>query len=48
VGGQDAAGWEPEPLRFAGIRSVYGLYRAADRLEARSHRRRAEASARDG
>jgi glycine/D-amino acid oxidase-like deaminating enzyme len=28
--------WEPEPLRFAGIRSVYGLYRAADRLEARS------------
>jgi glycine/D-amino acid oxidase-like deaminating enzyme len=30
--------WEPEPLRFAAIRGVYGLYRAADREEARSGR----------
>ncbi len=25
--------WEPEPLRFAGIHAVYGLYRAADLRE---------------
>jgi glycine/D-amino acid oxidase-like deaminating enzyme len=31
-------GWEPEPLRYIGIRSVYGLYRAADALEERTHR----------
>jgi len=30
--------WEPEPLRFAGIRGVYGLYRAADRIEDRTGR----------
>jgi len=30
--------WEPEPLRWAEIRSVYGLYRVADRMEARSGR----------
>jgi glycine/D-amino acid oxidase-like deaminating enzyme len=30
--------WEPEPLRWAEIHSVYALYRAADRLEARSGR----------
>ncbi len=28
--------WEPEPLRFAGTQLVYGLYRAADRHEARA------------
>jgi glycine/D-amino acid oxidase-like deaminating enzyme len=28
--------WEPEPLRFAGARLVYGLYRAADRRESAS------------
>jgi glycine/D-amino acid oxidase-like deaminating enzyme len=27
--------WEPEPLRYLGVRTVYGLYRAADRSEAR-------------
>jgi glycine/D-amino acid oxidase-like deaminating enzyme len=27
--------WEPEPLRWLGVRSVYALYRAADRAEAR-------------
>jgi glycine/D-amino acid oxidase-like deaminating enzyme len=27
--------WEPEPLRWIGSRLVYGLYRAADRREAR-------------
>ncbi|HUB74410.1 MAG TPA: FAD-binding oxidoreductase [Solirubrobacteraceae bacterium] len=30
--------WEPEPLRWAGIRGVYALYRAADRAERRSGR----------
>jgi glycine/D-amino acid oxidase-like deaminating enzyme len=28
--------WEPDPLRWIGIRGVYALYRAADRSEARS------------
>jgi hypothetical protein len=27
--------WEPEPLRWLGVRSMYLAYRAADRLEAR-------------
>jgi glycine/D-amino acid oxidase-like deaminating enzyme len=26
--------WEPEPLRWLGVRSMYGLYREADRREA--------------
>jgi glycine/D-amino acid oxidase-like deaminating enzyme len=30
--------WEPEPLRYAGIRGLYALYRRADRSEARSGR----------
>ncbi len=30
--------WEPEPLRFTGIRGVYALYRAADRFEDRTGR----------
>jgi hypothetical protein len=30
--------WEPEPLRWAEIRAVYALYRAADRRERRSGR----------
>jgi glycine/D-amino acid oxidase-like deaminating enzyme len=25
--------WEPEPLRWAGVKSIYALYRAADRAE---------------
>jgi glycine/D-amino acid oxidase-like deaminating enzyme len=28
--------WEPEPLRFAGARAVYALYRAADEHESRT------------
>jgi glycine/D-amino acid oxidase-like deaminating enzyme len=36
--GHRARRWEPEPLRWAEIRSVYSLYRAADRIEARSGR----------
>jgi glycine/D-amino acid oxidase-like deaminating enzyme len=28
--------WEPEPLRFAGARAVYALYRAADQQESRT------------
>ncbi|HET6875882.1 MAG TPA: FAD-binding oxidoreductase [Acidimicrobiales bacterium] len=30
-----ARDWEPEPLRWLGVRTVYGLYRAADRAEER-------------
>ncbi len=30
--------WEPEPLRFGAIRSVYSLYRRADAIEQRSGR----------
>jgi glycine/D-amino acid oxidase-like deaminating enzyme len=30
--------WEPDPLRWIGIRTVYALYRAADRAEARTGR----------
>jgi hypothetical protein len=30
--------WEPEPLRWAGIHSVYWLYRHADRAERRTGR----------
>ena len=30
--------WEPEPLRWAAIRGVYGLYRLADEIERRSGR----------
>jgi glycine/D-amino acid oxidase-like deaminating enzyme len=30
--------WEPEPLRFLGVRTVYGLFRAADRHEERTQR----------
>jgi glycine/D-amino acid oxidase-like deaminating enzyme len=27
--------WEPEPVRYLGVRTVYGLFRAADRAESR-------------
>lgn len=30
--------WEPEPLRWAGVQTVYGLYRFADRAEERAPR----------
>jgi len=30
--------WEPEPLRWGAIHSVYSLYRSADRIERRTHR----------
>jgi glycine/D-amino acid oxidase-like deaminating enzyme len=33
--GHAARRWEPEPLRWLGAHAVYGLYRAADRREAR-------------
>jgi glycine/D-amino acid oxidase-like deaminating enzyme len=33
--GHSCRDWEPEPLRWLGVRSVYALYRAADRSEAR-------------
>jgi len=31
--GRSPRRWEPEPLRWAEIRSVYSLYRRADRIE---------------
>jgi glycine/D-amino acid oxidase-like deaminating enzyme len=31
--GRPARDWEPEPLRFIGARSIYALYRLADRRE---------------
>jgi hypothetical protein len=36
--GHRARRWEPEPLRWLGIRGVYALYRRADRSERRSGR----------
>lgn len=33
--GHTSRAWEPEPLRWLGVRGVYALYRAADRAEAR-------------
>jgi glycine/D-amino acid oxidase-like deaminating enzyme len=36
--GHEPARWEPEPLRWATIHSVYSLYRRADRNEQRSGR----------
>ncbi|MFG3286764.1 NAD(P)/FAD-dependent oxidoreductase [Streptomyces sp. NPDC048111] len=30
--------WEPEPLRWVGVRGMYALYRGADRRELLSHR----------
>jgi len=32
--GHTSRSWEPEPLRWLGVRAIYGLYRAADRVEA--------------
>jgi glycine/D-amino acid oxidase-like deaminating enzyme len=32
--GHASKSWEPEPLRWLGVRAVYGLYRSADRIEA--------------
>jgi len=43
--GHAARRWEPEPLRWLGARSVYALYRAADRREAASGSVRASALA---
>jgi hypothetical protein len=31
--GHEVRRWEPEPLRWAGVHALYGLYRAADRRE---------------
>jgi glycine/D-amino acid oxidase-like deaminating enzyme len=33
--GHISRAWEPEPLRWLGVHSIYGLYRAADKAEAR-------------
>jgi hypothetical protein len=41
--GPFARPWEPEPLRFAGVHAVYGLYRRADEREARTGRPSLEA-----
>lgn len=34
--GHSSRGWEPEPLRWVGARSIYAGYRLADRAESRS------------
>jgi glycine/D-amino acid oxidase-like deaminating enzyme len=34
--GHQSRTWEPEPLRWAGVRAIYHLYRAADRAESAS------------
>jgi glycine/D-amino acid oxidase-like deaminating enzyme len=36
--GHDARGWEPEPLRWLAVQTVYGAFRAADALEDRTGR----------
>lgn len=36
--GRSPGRWEPEPARYLAIRGAYGLYRLADRFEARSKR----------
>jgi glycine/D-amino acid oxidase-like deaminating enzyme len=36
--GRRPSRWEPEPLRWGAIRTVYSLYRRADRIEARTQR----------
>jgi glycine/D-amino acid oxidase-like deaminating enzyme len=36
--GHEPPPWEPEPLRWLGIRGLYTAYRAADRIEAASGR----------
>lgn len=33
--GRSVRSWEPEPLRWLGVRAMYGLYREADRREAK-------------
>jgi glycine/D-amino acid oxidase-like deaminating enzyme len=38
--GRASRNWEPEPLRWLGVETIYGLYRRADRSEARSPGRR--------
>ncbi len=40
--------WEPEPLRWTGVRGLYTLYRAADRLESRGGSARTSPLARAG
>jgi glycine/D-amino acid oxidase-like deaminating enzyme len=40
--------WEPEPARWAGVRSLYALYRTADRLESSSRSSRTSLLARAG
>ena len=34
--GHQARGWEPEPLRWLAVQTVYGAFRAADALEDRT------------
>ena len=36
--GRTARAWEPEPLRWLGVRSLYAAYRTADRIERRGGR----------
>jgi hypothetical protein len=36
--GHRARRWEPEPIRWGAIRTIYSLYRRADRIEQRTQR----------
>jgi hypothetical protein len=36
--GHGARGWEPEPLRWLAVQTVYGAFRAADAIEDRTGR----------
>ncbi|MFF4866478.1 NAD(P)/FAD-dependent oxidoreductase [Streptomyces sp. NPDC001231] len=44
--GRSSRRWEPEPARWIGVHGMYAAYRAADRQEADSHRRRTSPLAR--
>ncbi len=46
--GHPSPRWEPEPLRWAGVHSLYALYRTADRLEGAGRSPRTSLLARAG
>jgi glycine/D-amino acid oxidase-like deaminating enzyme len=46
--GHRSPGWEPEPLRWAGVHGLYALYRTADRLEGTGRSARTSLLARAG
>ena len=46
--GHNSPRWEPEPLRWTGVHSLYAIYRTADRVENRKASPRTSALARVG